>query len=400
MIVAPELLMLVGAVVGLGVLGYVFRRSRIWLLLLGLGLGAAAGAFGSALFTRPLDYCTFEAERTSNDAAIGYALVAAGILLVVVPIAWLAGKLLRGESLISVSQSTQGTFKHWWIAVPLLLPTLTILAVFLYYPSLETLRLSTMLSRLGARREVFICVDNFTRLIDDPEYVDIVKRTMFISFFIIVLSMGLSLLIATMAYLPVRGASIYRVLLVWPYALSPAVAGIIFLLMFNPSGGLINYLLGKWFDIRLGWLNDPKVAPWTIIIASVWKSMGFNILFYIAGLQNVPKDLIEAGAIDGAGVLRRFWHIVWPLLSPTTFFLIVTNLTYAFFETYATIDYLTPGGGPLQSTTTMMYRVIQLGVYNNDMGKAAAQSIVLFLTVIGMTLVLFRTGGRQVTYGA
>ena len=223
---------------------------------------------------------------------------------------------------------------------------------------------------------------------------------MFMSFFIIVLSMGLSLLIATMAYLPIRGAGIYRVLLVWPYAMSPAVAGIIFLLMFNPSGGLINYLFGKWFGIKLGWLNDPDVAPWTIIIASVWKSMGFNILFYIAGLQNVPKDLIEAGAIDGAGVLRRFWHIVLPLLSPTTFFLIVTNLTYAFFETYATIDYLTPGGGPLQSTTTMMYRVIQLGIYNNDMGKAAAQSIVLFLTVIGMTLVLFRFGGRQVNYGA
>ncbi len=256
-----------------------------------------------------------------------------------------------------------------------------------------------MLSRLGARREVFVCVDNFTRLVEDKTYFETVVRTMYMSFFIVVLSMGLSLLIATMAYLPLRGASIYRILLVWPYAMSPAVAGIIFLLMFNPSGGLINYLLGKWFGLKLGWLNDPKVAPWTIILASVWKSMGFNILFYIAGLQNVPKDLIEAGAIDGAGVLRRFWHIVWPMLSPITFFLIVTNLTYAFFETYATIDYLTPGGGPLRSTTTMMYRVIQLGVQNNDMGKAAAESIVLFLTVIGITVVLFRTGGRQVTYG-
>lgn len=397
--VAPGILTLVGAAVGLGVLGYVFRRSKIWLRMLGLGLGAAAGAVGSALFMRPLGYCTFEAERTSNDLALGYLLVAAGIALVVIPIAWVADKLLRSERVFSSAETTQGTFKHWWIAIPLLLPTLIILALFLYYPSLETLRLSTMLSRLGARREVSVCVNNFTRLIDDPEYLDIVKRTMYMSFFIIVLSMGLSLLIATMAYLPLRGASIYRILLVWPYAMSPAVAGIIFLLMFNPSGGLINHLLGNWFGIKLGWLNDPKVAPWTIILASVWKSMGFNILFYIAALQNVPKDLIEAGAVDGAGVVRRFWHIVWPMLSPTTFFLLVTNLTYAFFETYATIDYLTPGGGPLQSTTTMMYRVIQLGVYNNDMGKAAAQSIVLFLTVIGMTLVLFRTGGRQVNYG-
>ncbi|NLX09538.1 MAG: sugar ABC transporter permease [Chloroflexi bacterium] len=348
----------------------------------------------------PLGYCTFETEREQLDAIFGFLLVAAGIALVVLPISWVAGRLLRHESLVSTtSQPTQGTFKHWWIALPLLVPTLTILALFLYYPSAETLRLSTMLSRLGARREVSVCVDNFTRLVEDPEYLDIIGRTLYMSFFIVVLSMGLSLLIATMAYLPLRGASIYRILLVWPYAMSPAVAGIIFLLMFNPSGGMVNYLSGNWFGIKLGWLNDPKVAPWTIILASVWKSMGFNILFYIAGLQNVPKDLIEAGAIDGAGVVRRFWHIVWPLLSPTTFFLIVTNVTYAFFETYATIDYLTPGGGPLQSTTTMMYRVIQLGVYNNDMGKAAAQSIVLFMMVIGLTLVLFRTGGRQVTYG-
>jgi len=389
--------MILGAIVGAAALAWVFQRAG-GRLLLGLGIGAIAGAFGSALFMAPLDYCTFESGRESLDQTFGLILVVAGIAIVLTPVGWLSGKLLRRESLMSGEQ-TQGTFRHWWIALPLLAPTLIILALFLYYPSLETLRLSTILSRLGARREVFVCVDNFTRLVKDSTYADTLVRTMYISFFIVVLSMGLSLLIATMAYLPLRGASIYRILLVWPYAMSPAVAGIIFLLMFNPSGGMVNYLLGKWFGIKLGWLNDPKVAPWTIILASVWKSMGFNILFYIAGLQNVPKDLIEAGAIDGAGVLRRFWYIVWPMLSPITFFLIVTNLTYAFFETYATIDYLTPGGGPLKSTTTMMYRVIQLGVQNNDMGKAAAESIVLFLTVIGMTLVLFRTGGRQVTYG-
>ena len=398
MIVSSTLLTLVSAAVGAGVLGVLFRRSGLWLLP-ALGVGAIAGAVGSTLFMSPLNYCTFESDRTSNDVALGIILVVAGVALIVTPVAFVGRKLLRRENLFENQQSTQGTFKHWWIALPLLVPTLAILAVFLYYPSLETLRLSTMLSRLGARREVPVCMDNFTRLISDTAYHDIIVRTMYMSFFIIVLSMGLSLLIATMAYLPLRGASIYRILLVWPYAMSPAVAGIIFLLMFNPSGGLVNHMGGEWFGIKLGWLNDPKVAPWTIIMASVWKSMGFNILFYIAGLQNVPQDLIEAGAIDGAGLLRRFWYIVWPMLSPTTFFLIVTNLTYAFFETYATIDYLTPGGGPLQSTTTMMYRVIQLGVYNNDMGKAAAQSIVLFLTVIGITIVLFRTGGRQVTYG-
>lgn len=399
MVVSPLFLILAAATIGAAVLGLLFQRLR-GSLLLGTGLGAIAGAAGSLLFMIPLDYCTFEAERETIDRIFGYGLIGIGMALVIAPIAWVSARLLRGQSLVSASsQPTQGTFKHGWLAFPLLAPTLVILLGFLYYPSLDTLRLSTKLARMGARREAFICMDNFTRLVQDSSYLDIIGRTMYMSILIVVLSMALSLLIATMAYLPLKGASIYRVLLVWPYAISPAVAGIIFLLMFNPTGGVVNHLSGQWFGIKLGWLNDPDVAPWTVILASVWKSMGFNILFYIAALQNVPKDLIEASAIDGAGVLRRFWYIVWPLLSPTTFFLIITNLTYAFFETYATIDYLTPGGGPLQSTTTMMYRVIQLGVDNNDLGKAAAQSIVLFLMVIGMTLVMFRTNGRQVTYG-
>ncbi|MEL7672578.1 MAG: sugar ABC transporter permease [Chloroflexota bacterium] len=400
MIISPLLLVLAGALVGSVVIGFVFS-SAAHRGLLGAVIGAGAGALGSLLFMIPLDYCMFEAERKSIDVIFGVALVGLGVLLALAPVAWLSGKLLRRESLVSAtSQPTQGTFRHWWIALPLLAPTLTILVLFLYYPSLETLRLSTMLSRLGARREAFVCVDNYTRLFEGSAYLDVVARTVYMSFFIVVLSMAIGLLIATMAYLPVKGASIYRTLLVWPYAISPAVAGIIFLLMFNPTGGIINYLLKNWFNIRPGWLNDPNLAPWTIIISSVWKSIGFNILFYIAALQNVPVDLIEAGAIDGAGLLRRFWHIVWPLLSPTTFFLLITNLTYAFFDTFATIDYLTPGGGPLQSTTTMMYQVIRLGVDNNDLGKAAAQSVVLFLMVIGITLLSFRTGGRQVTYGA
>ncbi|WP_238625568.1 carbohydrate ABC transporter permease [Aggregatilinea lenta] len=399
MVVSPVLLSLAAAVIGGAVLGLMFQRLR-GSMLLGTALGAVAGAAGSLLFMLPLDYCTFEAERETIDRIFGYGLIGVGMAVVIAPIAWISARVLRGHSLISAtSQPTQGTFKHGWMAFPLLAPTLIVLLGFLYYPSLETLRLSTRLARMGARREVFICVDNFTRLVNDASYWDIIGRTMYISILIVVISMALSLLIATMAYLPVKWASFYRVMLVWPYAISPAVAGIIFLLMFNPSGGIINHFLGDWFGIKPGWLNDPSVAPWTVILASVWKSMGFNILFYIAGLQNVPKDLLEAGSIDGAGVLRRFWHIVWPLLSPTTFFLIITNMTYAFFETFATIDYLTPGGGPLQSTTTMMYRVIQLGVDNNDLGKAAAQSIVLFLMVIGMTLVTFRTNGTKVTYG-
>lgn len=398
--ISPLPLIMIAAAIGAALLGFAFVRSGVrWFL--GLGLGAVAGGAGSMLFMIPLDYCTFAADRKPYEAEFGFLLVGIGMAVVLIPVGWISLRLLRGESLMSTaSQPTQGTFRHWWIAIPLLAPTITILVLFLYYPSIETVRLSAHLSRLGAKREAFVCTTNYTRLVENSDYLDVVIRTMYISAAIVVLSMVLSLLIATMAYLPIRGASIYRTLLIWPNAISPAVAGLIFLLIFNPLGGIIDHVLGSAF--RLGWTNDPKVAPWTIIIASVWKSMGYNILFYIAGLQNVPKDLIEAGAIDGAGLIRRFTHIVLPMLSPITFFLIITNMTYAFFDTYATIDYLTPGGGPLESTNTMMYQVAQLGVFGEraDLGKAAAQSIVLFVMVIGMTIVSFRTGGRQVTYGA
>jgi len=202
-----------------------------------------------------------------------------------------------------------------------------------------------------------------------------------------------------MAYLPIKGARIYRTLLIWPYAISPVVAGVIFLLLFNPAGGIVNYFLNGVFGFTIPWLNNPTAAPWAVIIASVWKSLGFNILFYIAGLQNVPKDLIEAGSIDGANALQRFRHIVIPLLSPITFFLIITNMTYAFFESFGTIDALT-NGGPLHATSTLMYRIYEVGIQNNDLGKASAQSIILFVMVIGLTLIQFRSADTRITYGA
>src|SRR5690606_8877391 len=216
---------------------------------------------------------------------------------------------------------------------------------------------------------------------------------------IVIIGLALGLLVASMAYQPITGARIYRTLLIWPYAISPAVAGVIFLRLFNPAGGFINYVLSNTFGFSVHWLQDQTAARWSIIATSVWKSMGFNILFYIAGLQNVPSDLKESAAIDGANALQRFWYVTFPLLSPITFFLIITNMTYAFFETFATIDNLTRGG-PLNATTTMMYRIYQIGFVNQDLGKAAAQSIVLFVMVIGLTVLQFRSTGSRVTYGA
>ncbi|MBZ0283916.1 MAG: sugar ABC transporter permease [Anaerolineae bacterium] len=354
----------------------------------------------------PLEFCMFNPDPEAVyqidalDQLLGVMLIGVGLVVVLWPLAWAAGLWAQHRNPIqTVEVSQQGLFKSRVMPIFLLAPTITILALFLYYPSIETFRLSTLLARLGARRTAFVCLDNFTSLIVDPDYIRTIGITIGLGLAIVIIGLVLALLVATMAYQPLFGARIYRTLLIWPYAISPVVAGIIFLLMFNPAGGIINYFLEGTIGMGVGWLNDPYAAPWAVIIASVWKSMGFNVLFYIAGLQNVPKDLQESAAIDGANVFQRFRHVVFPLLSPITFFLVITNLTYAFFETFGTIDYLT-SGGPLKSTTTLMYRIYEVGIVNNDLGKGAAQSIVLFVMVIGLTIFQFRTQGSRVNYGA
>ncbi|MEZ4669010.1 MAG: sugar ABC transporter permease [Anaerolineae bacterium] len=403
----PLIIALVGALIGASFLGWTFRQQG-YRMEFGALIGIAAGVVGALLFMMPLDFCMFQAEPDplfkidSVDVIFGIMLIAIGLAIVLLPVAaivrWRASRR-SSELLADANAVVPGAFKSRWMPIVLLIPTIAILALFLYYPSLDTIRLSTLLARLGAPRTAFVCVDNYTSLVSNPEYIRSIGITFFIGIAVVVIGLVLSLLIATMAYQPLTGARIYRTLLIWPYAISPAVAGIIFLLMFNPAGGIINYFLDRVGIAPVGWLNDPVAAPWAVIIASIWKSMGFNILFYIAGLQNVPKDLQESAAIDGANVVQRFWYVVIPLLSPITFFLVITNLTYAFFETFGTIDYLT-GGGPLKSTMTLMYRVYEVGVVTNDLGKGAAQSIVLFLIVVGLTIFQFGSSGRRVNYGA
>lgn len=430
--IIPIMTILVAAVGG-AAFTYFKAQGRVRLFVL---VGAITGAIGSLLFMVPLNFCTFEAERTPLDVGLGIILVIVGMAVVLIPTRWLLTQILNREVIIS-EPLRPGTFSgyltppqinydrtnklfYWvpmiwlyplralirvsnllripWIPFVLLAPTLTILALFLYYPALDTFRLSTLLYRLGARRSAFVCMDNFTRLVD-PVYFHTVLLTLGLSLAIVVIGLGLGLLIATAAYQPVQGAQIYRTFLIWPYAISPVVAGIIFSLLFNPAGGIINHFLEIFGIAAVPWTNDPNFAPWAVIIASVWKSLGFNVLFYIAGLQNIPTDLKEAAAIDGANAIQRFFRITFPLLSPITFFLVITNVTYAFFDTVGTLVYLTGGPGPLDSTNTMMFRVYQLGVQNNDMGKAAAQSIVLFLLVVGLTVIQFRTTSDRVTYG-
>lgn len=394
----PFLLILGAALLGALFLAVVFGRAG-GNILIGGALGGAAGAAGSLLFMLPLNFCPFEAERTATDGFIGLILIGIGMAALLLPLRWLARRRLlpRPQSVVNAQPGLfRGRFTPWL----LLAPTLLILILFLYYPSLDTLRLSTLLIGMNVQRSRFVCVQNFSELLGNPDYFSSIGVTFGIAFAVIVIGLSLSLLVAVMAFQPVRGGNLYRTLLIWPYAISPAIAGIIFSLIFNPVGGLANYLSESMFGLKLPWLTDPMLAPWAVILASVWKSMGFSILFYLAGLQNIPNDLREAAAIDGANAFWRFVYVVFPLLSPITFFLIITNLTYAFFDIYGMVDVLTTGG-PSGATTVMMYRIVEQGQFSTiGLGRAAAESVVLFLIVIGVTLFQFMSTGRRVNYGA
>lgn len=401
-IIPPFVIVAAAALVGAGAMIYFFRRMPRANLLIGAGLGAGAGSLGTALAMLPLDFCTFETERAAIDVVFGTLLIAVMGGLVLLATRWFAERYYNGLGLIPQTETRQGVFSGRTAiltAMVLLFPTMTILLVFHYVPMFQTFSLSTQLARLGAPRTVDICLDNFTRLALSEDY----QYAVFISFVvaaaIIFIGLALSLLIATMAHLPLKGARYYRILLVWPYALSPVVAGIIFQLLFNPVAGVVNYILDSLFGIRVEWLLDRNFAVMTVVAASIWNIMGFNILFYIAGLQNVPGDLTEAAAIDGANALQRFFYITFPLLSPITFFLVVTNTTYAFFDTFGLIDFLTTGG-PSRGTTTMMYDLYQTGITANNLGRAASMSLVLFLVVIAVTIFQFRVSRDRVNYGA
>ena len=392
---------LVAAVGGAAYLAYHFQRRRRSPVLGGV-IGAIAGLVGPWIFMLPLGSCTFDPERDNIEFVFGVGLFALGAVLAIWGAQWLSRLFFnRGQAadLLLSGQSTAGTFKST-LVVPMLLlaPTIAILLLFLYFPVIDTFRLSTLLVRLGAPRTRFQCVANFTSLFD-PDYYEVLFNTFFVAIAIVIVGLILGLAIAYLAYQPVRGASIYRTLLIWPYAISPAIAGIIFFVMFDPVAGVINHVIRLLGGTGLEWIRDPWLARFAVILTSVWKTLGYNILFYIAGLQTVPKDLQEAAAIDGANAWQRFRNVVLPALSPITFFLIVTNITYAFFNIFGTIDFLTRGG-PAGATSVAIYEIVQLGIRQKDLGRAAAQSIVLFIVVIGVTWFQFRTSGRRVTYGA
>ena len=208
--------------------------------------------------------------------------------------------------------------------------------------------------------------------------------------------LSISLLLAVMADRVLRGAMAYKTLLIWPYAVAPAVAGVLWAFLFAPSIGIVTYVL-KGFGVDWNWILRGDQAMLLVVIASVWKQISYNFLFFLAGLQSIPRSLIEAASIDGASPTRRFWTIVFPLLSPTTFFLLVVNIVYAFFDTFGVID-ATTQGGPAQATQILVYKVYHDGVKASDLGGSSAQSVILMIIVIALTVVQFRYVERKVNY--
>ena len=242
----------------------------------------------------------------------------------------------------------------------------------------------------------FVWFENYLELFKDPAYFAAIIRTFAFSLAIAVSSLSFALLLAVMADKPLRGSTLYRTLLIWPYAVAPPVVGVLWVFMLHPSLGVLSrYLRGMGID----WnplLNGDQAAA-LVILAAAWKQISYNFLFFLAGLQSIPKSVIEAAAIDGARPMRRFWTVIFPLLSPTIFFLLVINIVYAFFDTFGIIDAIT-SGGPFQATTTLVYKVYKDGVLQLDLGGSAAQSVVLMVIVTALTVVQFRFIERRVHY--
>lgn len=379
-----------------------FNLSALAEVLSIAAAGAVAGAFGSQILTTVTRHCTYLPEAPLAEWQIGQALTMVSALILLFPL-W---TFIRRRG-VKQNHASSGYFRNPALPYVLLLPTLASLVLFLYAPSIQSLMTSLMLRRFPLPQEQFVCLRNYVSLANDVIYRSSFTTTLLMTLAIVGFSLGVSLLSAVLASQKVRFASIYRTLLIWPFALSPVVTGTVFLAMFRDGGsGLINTLLMP-LGISVSWLRDANLAPWVIVAASVWNILGFNILFYIAGLQNVPKDLLEAAEIDGANRVQRFRRITVPMLAPYTFFLLVTNVTYAFYGVYGAIDALTQGGPPLGpagslggATNALIYKLYQDGFAPGaPLGMASAQAVILFVMVAGLTLLQFRVIEARISYG-
>ncbi len=388
---------LLGAAFGAASTRWAARQRGLLPLLGGAGIGAA----GSQILTLTTQHCTYAPEASPASAIMGVGLTLLGSLMALLPY-WTALRGGRGQGFMA------GYFRSRALPYLLLLPMLLNLLVFLYYPSLQTLTLSLFARRFPLPQERFVCLDNYTTLFTDAIYQNSFITTLALTVVIVLVSMALALAIALLVSQKIRFVSVYRTLLIWPFALSPVVAGVIFLTMFREGQtGLINAVIYTLTGTTLSWLRDADLARVAVVAASVWNILGFNVLFYVAGLQNIPQDVLEAAAIDGANAWQRFWRVRFPLLAPFSFFLLVTNVTYSFYGIYGTIDTLTRGGPPLGAagsaggaTNVLIFKLYQDAFSpGSPIGLAGAQAVILFVMVALLTVLQFRTLEGRISYG-
>jgi sn-glycerol 3-phosphate transport system permease protein len=287
-------------------------------------------------------------------------------------------------------------FKSTWLPWLLITPQMTIILLFFFWPAFQALYQSVLQQDAFGTSTEFVGLLNFQRLWEDSSYLASFKTTAVFSILVALCGLTIALLLAVMANRVIRGATMYKTLLIWPYAVAPAVAGVLWLFLFASPMGVVSFYL-RALGIDWNHLLNSGNAMTLIVIAAVWKQISYNFLFFLAGLQSIPKSLIEAAAIDGASPWHRFWTIVFPLLSPTTFFLLVINIIYAFFETFAIVDAATQGG-PGKDTAILVYKVYYDGFKALDMGGSAAQSVILMVIVVTLTVIQFRFVEKKVQY--
>ena len=280
----------------------------------------------------------------------------------------------------------------------LLSPSIVIVIIFLIVPTVQSIYMSFFRVSPFGDRKFFVGFENFTRLFQSSAYLHSLIITLIFAVLVVLIGLSLGTVIAALLNQKLRGLFIYRTFFIWTYAISPAIAGTIWALMFNPSSGPIVYIIRSITGIGINWMTDRNLALAVVVIAASWKMMGYNIIFYLAGLQAIPEELLESASIDGASGVTKFFKIILPLLSPTTFFLLIMNMLYAFFDVFGLIDIMTKGG-PGDATELLVYKLYRDGFISMNTGFASARSVVLFIFVAILTVLQFKYTERKVFYG-
>jgi sn-glycerol 3-phosphate transport system permease protein len=293
-------------------------------------------------------------------------------------------------------QHKKSRFRSWWLPYVLVAPQVIITIIFFILPAAQALKGSFYGGDSFGLHHYFVGLENFRGIFHDPTYLEALKATAIFSVATALLALTVALLLAALTHRVIRAQGIYKTLLIWPYAVAPAIAGILWRFIFNPAVGVLAFALNK-MGYHWNYMLNAHQAMLLVVIAAAWQQFSYNYLFFLAGLNAIPQSLIQAAAIDGAGPMRRFWSIIFPLLSPTTFFLLIINLLYAFFDTFGIIQ-TTTLGGPDNATNILVYKVFNDGFVQLNLGSSYAQSVILMVIVIGLTVIQFRYIERKVHY--